>query len=188
MGSELYSRRWIRRNYKARHSCICRTHVARSKKRQNRHFILTCSHTVTRATISRLRYTAALRRVASIWSRKMFRCIDCGTVSQQLIPGKHTGNYGIDRHDFLHCLECCGKRDAANMVKTGRATLYLIQRDSIWFVTNWPGTLNIRAYVSVGRHNLAGKRYDAWFNFNGKKWHGVTYGDFTQICHCKQGV
>lgn len=117
-----------------------------------------------------------------------FRCIDCGIVLQAFTPGRCTSNYGINRHDFTVCHKCCGKRDEKEMRETGKATLYLVQRDTDWFVTNWPGTLNIRAYVSIGRHNIAGKRYDAYFNFNGKKWHGVTYGDFTQICHCKQGV
>lgn len=53
--------------------------------------------------------------------------------------------------------------------------------------SNWPHTLVFRAHGQVGRHNIAGKRYDVWFNGpDGYEWHGVTYGDWTQLCHCKR--
>jgi hypothetical protein len=51
----------------------------------------------------------------------------------------------------------------------------------------WPGTLKIRCGVRTGRHNIAGKRYDVWFvGPDGKNWHGVTYGDNTQICRVRR--
>lgn len=54
-------------------------------------------------------------------------------------------------------------------------------------ITNWPGTLEFStAYMRRGYHNIAGRRYDVWFYFAGKRWHGVQYGDNTQILHCRQ--
>lgn len=101
------------------------------------------------------------------------------------------------------CYACCAEVDKAQMISTGRTMLYLTHHADgkqhgnfandcapakpVWTVSNWPGTLKISAYVTVGRHNMAGKRYDAWFTGpDGKQWHGVTYGDNTQICHCKR--
>jgi len=87
------------------------------------------------------------------------------------------------------CFECCGDQDRASMRQTGRAVLYLSKIGADWFVSNWPGTLRICTNfpgVCVGRHNIAGRRYDVWFNFEGCLWHGVTYGDNTQLCHVKR--
>jgi hypothetical protein len=58
---------------------------------------------------------------------------------------------------------------------------------SPWQVTNWPGSLRFNAFVRRGRHNLAGTRYDLWFTGpENTLWHGVQYGDQTQVCHCKR--
>jgi hypothetical protein len=114
----------------------------------------------------------------------MFRCIDCAQVKPMQTNGG-TG-YGINEHDFFVCYDCCGKQDEKFMRDNGRITLYLVKRDNEYFVTNWPGTINIRAHVRTSWHNIAGKRYDAWFKHAGANWHGVTYGDNTQICHCKR--
>lgn len=107
--------------------------------------------------------------------------LDCGHE-----PSPHlsfTTGYGVDRSGRKHCYECCAKRDVADMVSTGRATLYLSNGE----VSNWPGSLKFRAHVRKGRHNIARTRYDAWFTGpDGKQWHGVQYGDNTQICHCKR--
>lgn len=60
-------------------------------------------------------------------------------------------------------------------------------------VANWPDSLSFKVYhMRIGKHNMANCRYDVWFeilNPNTKhleRWHGVTYGDQTQICHCKR--
>jgi hypothetical protein len=54
-------------------------------------------------------------------------------------------------------------------------------------LTNWPGSLSIQVRrIKTGHHNIAGKRYDVWFTFEGHEWHGVQYGDNTQICHCRK--
>jgi hypothetical protein len=71
---------------------------------------------------------------------------------------------------------------------TGRATLYLAStKERNPDITNWPGTLRFRAFaVLKGRHNIAGTRYDVYFRVNGAEWHGVQYGENTQILHCKR--
>lgn len=70
------------------------------------------------------------------------------------------------------------------MVATGRATLYLDGLN----ILDWPGRLRFRAARrSTGRHNIAGTRTDVWFvGPDGAAWHGVQYGQNTQIVHCKR--
>lgn len=136
-----------------------------------------------------------------------FLCADCGqTKPVQTNGGTGYGYFGRSNRAKPVCYDCCGKRDVANMAKTGKATLYLSHntngnthgnfapscepsgdRVPVWTVGNWPGTFKRSAYVKTGNHNMAGKRYDAWFTMpDGSKWHGVTYGDNTQICHCRR--
>ena len=131
--------------------------------------------------------------------------LDCGHE-----PSEHsdiTTGYGEDDSGKTYCYACCADRDREAMVKNGRITLYLSfnpdnQRGEIqkpgyrpcgsrhvdtWQVSNWPGSLKFNAYVTIGRHNIDGKRYDAYFNGpDGFRWHGVQYGDNTQLIHCKR--
>lgn len=123
-----------------------------------------------------------------------FHCHDC----KQDLPVQTSGGtgYGYDREDNTVCYACCGIRDEEDMKKYGKALLYLTvtpPKEGVRHgfgtggkVSNWPGTLSFNVGVRVGRHNIAGKRYDVWFAFDGNMWHGVTYGDNTQICHCKR--
>lgn len=113
--------------------------------------------------------------------------------------------YGRDDLGRRHCFVCCGEHDVAYMRKRGRNTLYLtLEAGAVtdgrampmndheaarkaWKVSNWPGSLEIRPLmVRKGYHNMARVRYDVWFRFDGKTWHGVQYGDNTQILHCRQ--
>jgi hypothetical protein len=119
-------------------------------------------------------------------------------------PSEHsefTTGYGVKEvngKDFRCCYECCAKDDRDSMLSSGRATLYLdmnprkappfgYSRESAR-VTNWPGSLEFwTGPVRKGRHNIAGRRYDVWFTGpDGKDWHGVQYGENTQICHCRR--
>lgn len=126
---------------------------------------------------------------------EIIHCADCGAECKP--DGCATG-YGVDRDNRKICYACCGYHDRAEMMLTGRATLYLTydvipaKPGTPWGrgihnarVTNWPGSLSIRAGIKSGRHNIAGRRYDVWFTFAGRTWHGVQYGDNTQICHCR---
>lgn len=52
---------------------------------------------------------------------------------------------------------------------------------------NWPGSLEFRCWTRTGNHNIARTRYDVWFyGPDGYIWYGVTYGEDTQLCHCKR--
>lgn len=86
--------------------------------------------------------------------------------------------------DTVVCYPCCAELDRERMRSTGRITLYLAPNKNGGFeVTNWPGTLRF----PVGRHNIAGVRNDVWFiGPDNMTWHGVQYGDNTQLCHCKR--
>lgn len=109
------------------------------------------------------------------------KCDDCGAVIK---PELYTPGYGRIG-DKKVCFACCGKRDRASLVTDTIATLYLSTNPTC--VANWPGTLSIPCTVRRGRHNIAGCRYDVWFTGpDGRRWHGVTYGDNTQLCHCRK--
>ena len=88
------------------------------------------------------------------------------------------------------------------MDEHGKITLYLSYRTekglasvtgkpysfrSYW-LGNWPGSIKIIPHhVRKGRHNIAGTRYDVWFtDHKNRQWHGVQYGENTQLCHCKR--
>lgn len=115
-----------------------------------------------------------------------FHCIDCDKDK----PIQTNGGTGYATTDKgLVCYECCAKRDRDEMVATGRATLYLtIAKDGKnCTVSNWPGSLKFTGGWQKGRHNIARVRYDVWFvGPDGANWHGVQYGDNTQICHCRR--
>lgn len=101
--------------------------------------------------------------------------------------GDGASGYAIDKLGRRHCFECCADHDRAFMRATGRNTLYLTtSKTGPWRVSNWPGMLEFTAHGRVGRHNIAGRRYDFRFVFDGYWWHGVTYGDNTQIAHCRK--
>jgi hypothetical protein len=112
---------------------------------------------------------------------KTFKCSIC----EKEKPEQTNGGvgYGRTKEGNIVCYACAAELDKADMLKNGRATLYLSDTE----ITNWPGTLRIKIeYRKTGRHNIAGRRYDIWFSLEGQHWHGVQYGDNTQICHCKR--
>jgi len=118
---------------------------------------------------------------------KTFKCVDC----KQEKPIQTDGGTGyalFGKSKRKVCYECCAIRDRKEMDKTGKAVLYLSMiPDTDYYVSNWPGTLKLPIHaMSKGRHNIAGVRYDVWFRFSGCNWHGIQYGDNTQICHCKR--
>ena len=122
-------------------------------------------------------------------------CEKCG----KKIVSKYdfTPGYGLlkteDGKEEKWCYDCCGEYDKKLIedCKPGdKFILYLHYEkkgkygDS--YVSNWPGTLKFICGVREGRHNIARVRYDVWFTDHiGRDWYGVTYGDDTQICHCR---
>ncbi len=100
---------------------------------------------------------------------------------------KIVSEYGYGKDDKVVCYECCAVQDKNFMKEHGKIVMYLTGKDNKKEVTNWPGTLRIAVNGSKeGRHNMAGIRYDVWFNFDGFIWHGVQYGNNTQLCYCRK--
>ena len=138
------------------------------------------------------------------------KCARCGYSGPFRVcgDGQTTGRlYGSRQDGSILCDACCGETDREDMVRTGRAMLYLTippkgearstyglkgefrrYSDGSVYLSNWPGTLRFNlGAVKKGRHNIAGVRYDVWFTGpDGKEWHGVQYGGMTQICHCRR--
>lgn len=125
--------------------------------------------------------------------------LDCGHPAPAL-SADHTGGtgYGTDADGKRHCYACCAAIDRAAMVATGRATLYLVQREFTdsadgtkfkrWRVVNWPGSLEfpVRGPVSHGKGGFGAQRTDAWFaGPDGYVWHAINRGD-NQIARCKR--
>lgn len=124
---------------------------------------------------------------------KTFKCYTCKQIKELQTTGG-TG-YGYDRARHKICYACCAIRDEKDMLKTGRAVLYLTTEPDIYAngqygtatVTNWPGSLKFTGRFKRGEHNIARYRFDAWFKDKaGKEWHGVQYGQMSQIIHCKR--
>jgi hypothetical protein len=142
-----------------------------------------------------------------------FRCSVCNEAKPLNTDGVGACGYGVNACNEFVCFECCGNRDKEEMRATGKAVLYLTMqkagsvgmswhegKPAAWFrrngrglekyvaqVSNWPGTLKLNVSGgNIGRHNWAGVRYDVYFMFEGEQWHGVTYGDMTQLCHCRK--
>lgn len=100
------------------------------------------------------------------------------------------------------CYPCAAASELADLHATGRAVLYLSGEPKYhptlstqpfaWLsdvkVGNWTGLIkfNVTGY-NRGLHNIAGKRTNVWFTDDkGGKWWGVSYGDNTQLIHCKR--
>ena len=111
---------------------------------------------------------------------KTAELLECGHPESE--HSSSTRGYGV-LNGKRHCYECCAKMDKEQMRKDGKTTLYLSKNR----ITNWPGSLSIPIkYQKTGMHNIARTRIDAWFTFEGEEWHGVQYGEWTQIIHCKR--
>lgn len=119
-----------------------------------------------------------------------FRCSVC--LSEKHHTDEHTTGYGTSVSGGKVCYDCCATLDSERLKAANKGLLYLTQETPFYgftrnaHVSNWPGTFKIPAVCRKGKHNIAGVRYDVWFNFDGSLWHGVTYGDMTQICHVKR--
>lgn len=100
---------------------------------------------------------------------------------------KGGSGYGIESNTgHRYCYLCCGVKDALQMERGEPIVLYLAKTDNGYVVSNWPKTLVFaNPYVRKGSHNIARTRYDAWFWFRGVQWHGVNYGEHSQILYCK---
>lgn len=113
------------------------------------------------------------------------------------------------------CYPCCGALDCEHMLQHGKITLYLVKRNEYelgnqdlqdyarltnahiyppvvrtnFYIVNWPNSLSFKVVGGPyrGSHNIARVRYDVWFvGPDLHIWHGVQYGDYTELCHCKR--
>ncbi len=95
--------------------------------------------------------------------------------------------YATTRTGKRVCYDCVGKIDREeleNLPIGGKITQYLVKEGNEYYISNWPGTLKIRIRrVKKGNHNIAGTRSDVWFSYAGHDFHGVQYGNHSQICH-----
>lgn len=116
--------------------------------------------------------------------------LDCG--HPESAHSEFTRGYGTDSQGKRHCYACCAEQDKAHMRQHGKIALYLTTKPDLGGsygdarISNWPGSLEFKGRYHKGRHNIAGSRYDAWFKFEGSNWHGVQYGENTQIIHCRK--
>ena len=89
--------------------------------------------------------------------------------------------------DKTYCPTCDKLWLDTYMQRAHRVTLYLVQRDKQLYLNNWTGELEIKIdHWKYGKHNMVGKVTHVWFKHAGIVWHGVNYGDDTQLCHCKK--
>jgi len=114
---------------------------------------------------------------------------NCAICKKQIVkdPDSLGTGYAYNKGEKI-CYDCCGDLDrkALRELKHGeKYILYLNTHKK--YLSNWPGTLKIEVnHIRQGRHNIAGKRFDTWFNFEGNKYHAVLYGMNTQIAHVKK--
>ena len=100
--------------------------------------------------------------------------------------------YAITDEGMKICYDCCGKIDMEHLknAKLGNKYYFYLCEEKEgecvkYFVSNWPGTFKLRVYPKEGRHNIAGKRMDFWFEYYGNNFHGVQYGNDSQIAHVR---
>lgn len=115
-----------------------------------------------------------------------FDCYQCK--EHKIHESDISTGYGSDKDGNKICFDCCGKNDMEqlrNLKPKEKMCLYLNTKNKK--ITNWPGTLKIQLhYIREGKHNIAGKRYDTWFSLGQFNYHGVQYGNNTQIIHIKK--
>jgi hypothetical protein len=108
----------------------------------------------------------------------------CDICDKDCKPEGIATGYAITSDQRILCYDCAATNERADMIEDGRAVLY--HGDDK--VTNWTGLLSFNCGPArKSRHNIARWRYDVWFIGPDKKqWHGVRYGDNTQILRCRR--
>lgn len=121
-------------------------------------------------------------------------CTMCSKIIQKPPDSIGTG-YGQDSDGNILCYNCCAELDKRYMEEHDKITLYLecTTRESGYKkptgVTNWPRSMHFPAvgYYRSRAHNWGISRTDVWFHdHTGAPWHGILYGDNTQLVHCKR--
>lgn len=125
-------------------------------------------------------------RIAAQFMETTFICHVCK--QEKTNTSEFTTGYGVDKDDNKVCFECCGKQDESQLraMKPGDKTvLYWTEKERK--LSNWPGTLNIKAnYFTKSWHNFGGWKTHIWFNFEGNNFYAYSIGDRTQIAHVRR--
>ena len=104
------------------------------------------------------------------------RCKTCGCTINVSDWDIGSG-FALSETGDITCYACCAESEKEYMIENGRIELYLIWTNNKLEAVNWPGTL---------RFPITKVRYDVWFDFDGYEWHGVKYGNDSEICHCRK--
>jgi len=116
---------------------------------------------------------------------KKFTCSYCRQ-EKEVKDDVGTGYATNDKGEKI-CYTCCARIELDFLIEHKKGILYLVQQDNRTVLQNWPGSLTINvSSMRKGKHNIARTRYDVWFSIDKTNWHGVQYGETTQICHVKQ--
>ena len=114
-------------------------------------------------------------------------CSKCGKECKP--DGVATGYGVISETDDKICYTCCGELDKQRLLKAKPGDKFCFYRAGDirrgYYVSNWPGSFKVRVYPRKGRHNIAKVRYDFWFKFGSREFHGVQYGNNTQIAYIR---
>ena len=115
------------------------------------------------------------------------KAVICSRCGKECISDGFGTGYG-ELNGKKYCYACCGELDSDTLAKLKpgeKVYLYLAEgKEYLPEVINWPGTLRIKCCARKnGNHNIAGIRRDVWFKHRGKNFHGVQYGNSSEICH-----
>lgn len=114
-------------------------------------------------------------------------CSKCGKECRQ--EGFAAGYTVLPETGDKICYYCCGKLDKQQLLKANPGDkFYMYLTGNIeygYYVSNWPGSFKIKVFPRKGSHNFAGVRYDFWFEFGHKAFHGVRYGNNKQVAHIR---
>lgn len=118
---------------------------------------------------------------------KKIYCTKCG---KECTPEGISAGYGvIPETGEKVCFVCCGelnKQQLLNAKPGDKFCMYLTGNSTFgYYVSNWPGSFKVRVFPRKGGHNLAGVRYDFWFFYGNHRFHGVRYGDNTEIAYIR---
>lgn len=115
------------------------------------------------------------------------KCVKCGKICK---PDCIVAGYAVDNEGNKYCYKCAAKKSAQTLRDLpigGKTYLYLVARNNSWSVQDFMGLLSIPVYhVKLGRHNIAGIRYDFWFEYHDNLYHGVVYGRDSQLARIKR--
>lgn len=106
-------------------------------------------------------------------------CSVCGKEIEREENSFSTG-YGYNDKKEPICFYCCGELDKKQLRESGLLYGYIVKDQTGYKFCNWPNSFSVRVWnIRKSYHNFAGKdgRTDFWFEFEGKRYHGVNIGD-----------